>query len=393
VDRPLSVAVFSDSALPILNGVAISVNHLVQELRRRGHFVVLYTSAYPGHEEADPHVVRFPSVRVPDHPGYPLAVPPFLPFFPGFKKYEFDLVHTHTPFTVGYAGLKWAQRTGLRLVSTYHTQYDRYTHYFPYAPPSVVRQQIRRHTKQYYNQVDRIITPSNFSRKWLRRQQVTRPIEVIPTGIPEPTPLDRQAERQALGFRPEDIVILYVGRLAREKNIPMLLDATAMALRDLPTLRLCLVGDGPIRAEMQTYANDIGIADKVRFEGAKERSEVDRYYAAADAFTFASQSETQGLVVAEAMSYGMPALVVQGGGACEAVTDALNGYVVPSSAGHLAAGIVRLGSEPAERAQLGAAAKESIYRYTIQGMGDAVLQTYATALGQNLPMRRVARVI
>ncbi|MBX3096193.1 MAG: glycosyltransferase [Fimbriimonadaceae bacterium] len=393
MDRSLSIAVFSDSALPILNGVAVSVNLLVEELRRRGHFVVLYTSAFPGFEDSDPDTVRFPSVRVKEHPGYPLAVPPFVAFLPAFKRHDFDIVHTHTPFTVGYAGLKWAQRSGIPIVSTYHTQYDRYTHYFPYAPPSVVRQQIRRHTKLYYNQVDRILTPSNFSRKWLRKQQVTRPIEVVPTGIPQPTDLNQSESRKQLRFSDDQVVMLYVGRLAREKNIPTLLDATAQAVRENPNILLCLVGDGPIRAEMEGYAKDLGIGNHIRFEGSKPRTEVDTYYAAADVFTFASQSETQGLVVAEAMSYGMPAIVVQGGGASEAVEDGQNGFISPSSAMHIAQRMIRVANDPQERVSLGNNAKASIYRFTIEGMGDAVLQNYASALGQNLPVRRIASVI
>lgn len=380
-DRALRIAIFSDSALPILNGVSVSIDSLVSELRNRGHSVHLFSTGYGGHRDPDPNVCRFFSVKTPWTKGYPLAVPPFMPYLARFLTSKFDLVHTHTPFTVGMVGLAWAKTYRLPVVSTYHTMYHKYSHYVPLPNKRYVGKRIARHTQWYYNQVQQVITPSEPSKRWLHQHNVETPISIIPTGVPLPRMLDRTELRAQLGMSPTHRILLYVGRIALEKNIDTLFRAAAHAFPRDPLLRLWVVGDGPQREGLAELARDLGIGDRVRFVGAVPREEVDRFYAAADLFTFTSMTETQGLVVVEAMSYGLPALVVQGGGAGEAVEQGVNGRLLPNNPEVFAKAIHEVFTDERAYAKLSDGARKTGRTYSIPATTDRVLEVYRAALG------------
>lgn len=379
----LRIAVFTDSALPILNGVSISVDSLITELRNAGHNVHLFTAAYFKHRDPDPNTYRFFALQTPWTPGYPLAFPPFAPMLRQFRKHKFDVIHTHTPFTIGFVGLRWAESHGIPIVSTYHTLYDRYAHYIP-LPRRYIRFKIAKHTSFYYSSVNQIITPSDASRKWLHRHSVKRPITVIPTGIPGPTFFDRSELRQSLSISPDHRILLYVGRLAREKNLETLFQAAALAFAEDPRLRLWLVGDGPHRDACRDQVRALGIGDRVKFVGFVPREEVDRYYAIADLFVFASITETQGLVVQEAMSYGLPAVAIGGGGASASIETGVNGFIVKNEAFEFADQILAVLEDDLEWARLSEGARKSVRMYSTAHMAEKVVDVYRKAIGETL---------
>lgn len=384
---------FSDSALPILNGVSISIDALVGELRNQGHSVHVFTAGFPGHRDDDPNTYRFWAMETPWTKGYPLAFPPFLGMLHKFRKHSFDLIHTHTPFTIGFVGLRWAQSHEIPIVSTYHTLYDRYAHYIPYFPRRYVRYKIAKHTNFYYNRCDHVVTPSEAAKRWLQRHSVSTPVTVIPTGTPSRRFLDRSEARRDLGIAPEHRILLYVGRIAREKNLDHLLEAAAIAFRQDHNLRLWLVGDGPYYAACSTLAREMGIGDRVRFVGFVPRAEVDRYYAAADLFVFASITETQGLVVQEAMTYGLPAVVAAGGGAGAAVVSGVNGFVTKNEPTDLAAHALMLLNDESLYTRTSEAAARSVRSTsTIAGMTHAVVDVYRLVLERKAASLREGRL-
>ena len=384
--RRLRIAIFSDSALPILNGVSISIRALVHELRARGHSVTIFTAAHFKYRDPDPNTIRFPAIETPWTRGYPLAFPPFYPMLREFRKHDFDIVHTHTPFTIGYVGLRWAESHDLPLVSTYHTLYDRYAHYIP-LPRRYIRYKIAKHTSFYYSQVDHVITPSEAAMKWLRRHSVTTPVTVIPTGVSSGTMIDRAEARMNLGAAANERILLYVGRIAQEKNLGTLFEAVALAFRDDPRLRLWLVGDGPFREEARAMVRALGIGDRVKFVGFVSREEVDPYYAAADLFVFTSVTETQGLVVQEAMAFGLPAIVATGGGAGASVEQGVNGFVVKNEAEEVARHIRLVLDDERLYAQLSESARDSVRGYTTADMGAKVLELYRSVIGERTVRR------
>lgn len=384
----LSIALFSDSALPVLNGVSVSIDCLVRELRSRGHSVHVFTSAYPGHKDDDPNTHRFRSIHTPWTTDYPLAVPPFYGKLREFRRHKFDLVHTHTPFTVGFVGLRWAESHEIPIVSTYHTHYDKYAYYMPLAPKRYLRYKIAKHLNFYYNRVGQVVTPSEASQRWLMRHSVKTPITVIPTGVPAPRMVDRAHVRAELGFKPGVRVLLYAGRIAREKNIALLFEAFALARRTQPALEFMLVGDGPARGEFSTLARNLGVGDHVRFVGAVKRHLVDDYYAASDLFVFSSMTETQGLVVMEAMNYGLPAIVVQGGGAGEAVRDGENGITVRNEPSAFAEAVLGVMADDVLHATLSDGARKTARTFSIPATTDKILEVYDRALASGYQLAR-----
>jgi 1,2-diacylglycerol 3-alpha-glucosyltransferase len=393
----LRIAIFSDSALPILNGVSISINALVTELRHRGHSVHIYTAKHFRYRDPDPNTYRFPAIETPWTKGYPLAYPPFFRMLHKFRRHEYDILHSHTPFTIGMVGLRWAESHEIPIVSTYHTLYDRYAHYIPFFPRRYVRFKIAKHTNYYYNRVCHVITPSEASMKWLRRHAVDTPVTVIPTAVPSRGFFDRSEVRHQLGVHPEQRVMLYVGRIAREKNLETLFEMAAITFREDPSLRLWLVGDGPHRAACAQLARDLGIGDRVTFFGFVPRAEVDRYYAAADLFVFSSITETQGLVVQEAMTYGLPAIAVTGGGASAAIRTGENGFIVKNEPQEFAQAVLKTFEDERLYAKLAEGAVQSVRTYGNDEMVESVLKVYADAMSRHrstqLEMERKHSVI
>lgn len=376
----LRIAIFSDSALPVLNGVSVSIDALVRELRHFGHSVHIFTAAHFGYRDPDPNTYRFPAMETPWTKGYPLAFPPFYPLLTHFRRNRFDVVHTHTPWTIGFVGLRWAQSEGVPVVSTYHTHYDKYTHYIPFVPKRYLRYKIAKHTNYYYNSVDQVITPSEASAKWLGRHSVKTPVTVIPTGSMPRQLLDRAELRLRHQLAPDARVLLYVGRIAQEKNMEVLFAAAAKVLRENAKAVFWLVGDGPYREECAEMARCLGIGDRVRFIGFVDRHEVDAFYELADIFLFASMTETQGLVIQEAMSYGLPSVVVQGGGASSAIEHGVNGFVVGNDPSQLAEHALGLLTDEELFARIAREASRAIRSYTTRDMTQAVLKVYDQAI-------------
>lgn len=377
--RPLRIAIFSDSYVPITNGVSQSISLLIEELRARGHSVSIFTARYPGYKDSDPNVIRFLSVVTPFARDYPLSIPPFFPYYRYFRLGNFDIVHTHTPFLAGNIGMRWARRKQVPVVSTYHTLYEKYAHYIPFIPHKVTRKCISAYTHWYYNRCEEIITPSPSAKRFLQHHHIQKPITVIPTGTPPPPLVSRAEARAQLNVKPEEKMLLYVGRIAREKNIHFLLHALARLPRK-DHVRLWLVGDGPAWQECAEKVRELGIGDHVVFVGAVPRKSVDIYYAAADLLTFASVTETQGLVLGEAMSFGLPVVVVRGGAVSQVVKEGINGLISSLDPEEFASRILHALEDEGLWQRLSEGARRSSRNWSISAMTDAVLEVYFRAL-------------
>lgn len=373
---PLRVAIFTDSALPVLNGVSVSVDALIRELRNRGHSVHLFCPRFPGHREHDANTHRFRALETPWTRGFPLAYPPYIRMLRKFRRHTFDVLHLHTIGPVGFVGLRWAESHELPVVATYHTLYDRYAHYIPYAPRRYVRFKIAKHTNYVFNRVDHVLTPSEASLKWLRRHSVATPITVVPTGVERRQVLDRASVRLELGIPPEHRVLLFVGRLAKEKNLDTLLEMAAEAFHHDPLLRLWVVGDGPYRDACTQRVRELGIGDRVRFVGFVPHSEVGRYYSAADLFVFSSVTETQGLVMQEAMTHGLPCVAVAGGGASLAIQDGVNGFAVKNQPDAFAETVLRVLHNDPLHASLSEGALRAAREFGMGAMIDRTVEVY-----------------
>jgi 1,2-diacylglycerol 3-alpha-glucosyltransferase len=329
--RALRIGLFTNNYFPMLGGVPTAVETIRRDLEALGHEVVIVAPRMAGADDGGRWLIRVPAVPAPTYPDFALP----LPLGPGLTRrlraLDLDVFHAHHPFLLGASARRLARASGRPFVFTYHTLYDRYAHYVPLLPRQVVARGAIRWSAGFADTADLVLAPSDFVARRLRAQGVRRPIEVLPTGIDLDRfrPGDRADARRTLRLAADDRVLLYVGRLDREKNLEFLLEAIARVR--VPRVRLLLVGRGTQAAALRRAAEARGVADRVDLRGGSPPDGLPAYYRAADAFVFASTTETQGLAVLEAMACGLPVVAVRATGIEEVVAEGVSGLLVPEA--------------------------------------------------------------
>jgi glycosyltransferase involved in cell wall biosynthesis len=309
---------------------------------------------------------------------------------------QLDVFHAHHPTLLGAAAARWARRSQRPLVFTYHTYYERYTHYVP-GPSRVLARLAVRQATAFANGADLVIAPGPSVAKVLRAQGVRSPVAVVPTGVTLPVATEAAKGircRRALGLKDGAPLCLSVGRLAREKNQAFLLAAFAAVLRRLPAARLVLVGAGDDRPHLEQMARDLVLGESVQFVGSVPHERVGDYYLAADLFLFPSTSETQGLVVLEAMAAGLPVVAVASDAAADLLGDAEAGILAPEDASRFAWTVAGLWDRPERRRTLGAAGRRIAAGYAPEACAARLLDLYeeVTRAHRTVPVRaRAAR--
>lgn len=380
----MRIAFFSESYEPLLNGVAVSIGTLIKELRTLGHEVYVFAPKNGDYDDPGDWVVRVPSVRTWVEPDYPLPVPLSPGLVSALRDISPDVVHTHTPWVLGWVGLRLAKRLHIPVVSTNHTQYQEYAHYIPFAPRKTMRSVIINLMRQYYNQCDGVIVPSDPISKHLLEYGVIKPIHTIPTGISLDTARDEDARssiRASLNIPLSDKVLLYVGRLAREKNIELLLRSFDLLYKDFSNARLVLVGGGPYAAECRRLASQLSCADRVVFTGAVPRSKIAPYYSIGDLFVFPSTTDTQGLVLGEALQAGLPCVAVNAGGSPVILADGIDSLLAENDAKDFSEKVRKLLNEPNIISEYSRRAVENSSRFSPYNMAASVLSVYESIVG------------
>ncbi|MDW8104923.1 MAG: glycosyltransferase [Armatimonadota bacterium] len=381
----MHIVLFSESYPPITNGVAVSVSTLRRELRRRGHRVTVVTAQHAQASPQEEGVIRLPSFSWLFAPDYPLPQPRPLPqLHRFFRENRVDVIHVQIPFLLGVEGMRLGQRYGVPVVAHYHTLYDRYLHYVPILPEGALRALLWWHLRRFYRRAQATIVPSRFARQYLERFGVRpRQVEVIPTGVQfHPLQVERQEARERYGLSPERPVLVYVGRLAREKNLNLLLEMLPLVRREVPDVLLWLVGGGNAEKALHTWIQRRGLTESVRLQGRVPHEQISAVYAAADLFVFPSVTETQGLVLWEAQAHGLPCVVVDEGGAPESVRDGVDGLLVPNESTAFAQAVVRLLRDSALRQQMSQNAL-CAPRLNPEEMTERVLGVYQQVLGRS----------
>ncbi|MEA3493314.1 MAG: glycosyltransferase [Candidatus Margulisiibacteriota bacterium] len=358
----MKVALFTNAYLPYLSGITLSIKTLKDELRARGHTVFIVGPKYPGHKEHDPQILRLPSLPA-TYPGYRFVFPYSHKAFKLLKEKKIDIIHAHQPFGVGTAARLLARRMKIPFVYSFHTLFSRYVHNVPFLPQGIAKSLITAYLTSFCQKTDLVIVPSEMVRRLLVLRGVKRPIRVIPTGIV----LQKIRERKGTGTQrmlirkkyrlPEDAkLLLYSGRLSREKNVPFLLNACAKILSREQDTYLLLIGGGPQEKELRTLGKKL--SNKIIFTGQIAHSEVIDHCFASDIFVYASITETQGLVLTEAKACGLPVVAVFGGGVSDVVESGIDGYLVPHKEGIFIDHVLRLLKNPQLRKGLSQKAVE-----------------------------------
>ena len=327
----MRVLMVSDVYSPRVNGVSTSIETFRRTLAGNGIEVRLVVPRY-GDEADEPGIVRVPGRPVPGDPEDRLVRWRAMHREVLAAARDCDLVHVQTPFVAHYAGLKAARKLGLPVLASYHTLFEEYLqHYAALLPAGWLKGQARAISRRQCNALDAVVVPSQAMRERLESYGVRVPLHVVPTGIPTAQFAggDGAAFRARHGIQPGRPVALFVGRVAHEKNIGFLLEALVHVRRQCPEVLLVVAGEGPARADLQATAGALGLADAARFIGYLDRRhELPDCYAAADVFAFASRTETQGLVLLEAMAAGLPVVALSAMGTAE-ILDGGRGSIVP----------------------------------------------------------------
>ncbi|HEY6102314.1 MAG TPA: glycosyltransferase [bacterium] len=363
----LRIAMFSESYLPRISGVAHSIYAMARGLRDLGHRVLIAAPRYPGYTDEDPDVVRFPSVRPPQDREFPLGLPYSPAVWRRLEDLEFDVVHSHSPFLMGAAGARLARRRRLPLVFTHHTLYDEYVHYAPFVSPRVSVPAVRAYVRRFANRCQVVIVPSRMVTARLRTQGVITRIECIPTAALESDAAahrDVSAARAAFNIPAGRPVVVTASRLAREKSVDLVLSAFA-TVRTTHDAVLLVVGGGPEEENLHAVAQSLGIARDVIFTGLLPHTRALDCMATGALFLYASQTETQGLVLVEAMALGLPIVAVDAGGIADAVRDGETGFLTPVDPAALAGKVRALLDDPAEARRMGERGREASAAFTI----------------------------
>jgi glycosyltransferase involved in cell wall biosynthesis len=380
----VKIALFTNNYLPFRGGVTTSVETLRRGLEGHGHEAWVFAPRFPAMAETPGRVVRYASLPAMTYPEFSLAVP-WAPAISRLARAErFDVFHAHHPFLLGPAARRLARRDGCPLVFTYHTRYDKYAHYVP-LPRRLVENAATGLSTRFAARADAVLAPSVLIRDELRARGVREPIAVVPTGVDlgQFAAGDRVAARAALGLPLDELVLLYVGRLDREKSVGRILTAFERVAGTVPRTRLVLVGHGTEAAALRRQARELPVGHRISFLGVRAHEALAECYRAADVFVFASETETQGLVLAEAAACGVPAVTVSAPGCDEVVRDGESGVLTKSDPAMLAEAAIGLLLDGPRRAAMAARAREIAEReFDVDRQIDRTLAVYDAAMAR-----------
>ena len=385
----MRVLMVSDVYFPRVNGVSTSIETFRQCLRELGVEVRLVVPRY-GDEPDEPGIIRVAGRPVPGDREDRLVG------WRGMHKAvlaaaaDCDLIHIQTPFVAHYAGLKAARRLGLPVVATYHTLFEEYLqHYAPFLPGGWLKAQARAFSRRQCNALDAVIVPSTAMQQRLLAYGVKVPLHVLPTGIP----LARFGRGDGAAFRAEHgiplgrPVALFVGRVAHEKNIGFLLEAMQRTRQLRPDALLLIAGEGPAMNDLKEQVRQLGLLDGVRFIGYLDRQQaLPDCYAAADVFVFASRTETQGLVLLEAMAAGLPVIALAEMGTTDILAPGRGAISPPPEAQAFGEALADFFNRPLAWRHLAAAAPAYVAEWSDAALAARLAGLYDTLTGGKIAL-------
>ncbi|MHC1747052.1 MAG: glycosyltransferase family 4 protein [Cellulosilyticaceae bacterium] len=327
----MNIGIFTDTYSPQINGVVSSIVTLEKELIKQGHNVSIFTISHPQAVNDPSYVYRLPSMPFVFLKDHRVGILYSVKTVRKIKKLKLDIILSQTEFSLGLFAKILSSRLHLPMVHTYHTMYEEYMHYVSKGV-ELSPELARKYSKKFCNSVTGVVAPTAKTEKLLRSYGVTTPIAVIPTGI-DFTPF------RSTSYAPDEITglkntfnlssdtptVLFIGRIAKEKSIDVLIQAMPLVLDKIPTAKLVIVGDGPARKELTHLTHDLGIEESVVFTGMQPWNTIGKFYQLGDVFVSASVSETQGLTFAEAMAASLPVVAKRDESVQGLIKDDYNG--------------------------------------------------------------------
>jgi glycosyltransferase involved in cell wall biosynthesis len=387
----MKIGMVANMYKPYISGVTDVISLSKEFLEKAGHDVYVFTYGDEDYPDDEPNIIRSPGIPLTDS-GIYLSL--------AFSKiarqllYTMDIVHAHHPFLSGPLVLAYCKQRNIPILFTNHTRYDMYfAAYLPILPDVFGEAAMRAYLPALYRSCDLVVAPSNGVKDILINLGVTAPIQVIPNGVnlvpfvKIKTPKDRLE----FGIHTGDVLLIYVGRLAPEKNLAFLLRAFAGTAAAIDHVHLLLVGDGPEKEDLEERIVHLGLEGRVTITGAVPYQDVPSYLAMADAFVTASVTEVHPLSIIEAMASGLPVLGIKSPGISDTIEDDVTGFLASQDLATFTALMVRLVTEHENRRQMGERAQQAAQQYDIRETTKTYIGVYDrlihSARGQKLSFR------
>jgi len=387
----MKIGLFTDTYYPQVNGVANSVYTLRKNLEKQGHEIYVFTTSNGLLMKGDRSNNLYCAPSIPAVSENRFAVFYGAKWGKIIKDAQFDLIHTHTEFSLGLLGRFMARKHKIPHVHTYHTIYEDYTHHIVkvHRLEPIARRAARKMSSFYCNSANYLIVPTEKIETLLKSYGVSREIHVIPTGIElkKYYPQTHSAEdvvalKKELGLEDHHKVILFVGRVAKEKNISELLINLQEYLHNNPHIYFLLVGDGAEKDALIALCKKLSLDNQVKFLGKKPWDTIGRYYQLGDIFISASQSETQGITYVEALAAGLPVVAKEDPCLENVVNHGENGYLFQTKSQFLSY-VEELLQNEDKRKIMAENAKTSAERFSEEAFGDNMTKLYEHVIGSS----------
>jgi len=388
----MRIGMLADAYKPYISGVTNVIDLSKRYLEENGHEVYVFTFGDTDYQDDEPNVIRSPGLPLVDS-GFYLNI-----------RYNrearnllrtMDLVHVHHPFISGRLALWYCKPRGIPIVFTNHTRYDLYAHaYLRVLPDGIGETFLKAFFPGFCDSVDMVMAPSQGLKDVLQRVGVKSDIEVVPNGVDispfrgELVPIDRSE----FGFEENEVILVYVGRLGPEKNLPFLLRAFNGAAQAYNNLCLLIVGEGPEHENLEDRVRHMPIADRVHFTGMVDYKKIPNYLVASDIFVTASVTEVHPLSVIEAMAAGLPVLGIESPGVADTVNDGQDGFIVPEEdLAAFTAKMIRLATETELRHKMSQQARQTSELYDYHRTTQLMFELYQQAIQNTTERRRSLR--
>lgn len=325
----MNIVFLTNTYLPHVGGVARSVSTFAEQYRSLGHKVLVVAPEFADMPQDEVDVIRVPAIQNFNASDFSVALPIPTGLSDDIKAFGADIIHSHHPFLLGMTAVRMARFLQLPLVFTHHTLYEQYTHYVP-GHSTQMQTFIIELATRYANLCDQVFAPSESIRDLIMSRGVTKPVAVIPTGVDLErfAAGDGKAGRLQHGIPEKQFVIGHMGRLAPEKNLEFLADAVADVMLKNPQVHFLLVGAGSSEPTLRESFVGKGLGDRLIMPGTLQGKALCDALSSMDVFVFSSKSETQGMVLTEAMAAGLPVIGLDASGVREVVEDQVNGRLL-----------------------------------------------------------------
>lgn len=375
----MRIAIFTNNYLPNPYGVTNSIESFRKKLESWNQQVFIFAPTWKNYQDENSRVFRYPSIKTNIKFKFPLPIPYSRKISRFINEKNFDIIHSQHPNLLGGVALKWAKKKKIPLVFTWHTLYDRYANFMPFLPKSWVAYWTIKNAVQYANRADLVIAPTKSIIGILRKWGVTVPIEAVASGVEEALfqNADRLSARKKFNIKEDEIVLILVSRLTEEKNVSFVFQALKDLLKKNNQIKFLVSGEGYLLPEFKSLAEKEGLKEKIIFSGLVKKEDLKNYLVAGDIYVGASQSETQGMNMSEAMYMGLPIVAVSATGTDSLVKNGENGILVPKNSKEFEKAVEKLVADSDLRKKMSlASAKIARENFTDEVCARKMLEIY-----------------